>query len=227
MPIWGLAATYRLIHDLQPGAGGEQPSASPLSRRRLSDVRAGHARRKRCGGFNNKAGVAAKLPLETCLTINQSGATTHATPGSKPPSSSSTPCWGRGTGANLLLNVGPRHPDGTIGPEFTQRLQEVGKWLATYGESVYGTRRGPIPPQAWGISTAKGSPEHPWQDLLTCVQTQGRHIDRVRSEFFLDALPFWQAETARIEAERRKALVLDLPREASMPIDTIIALLPR
>jgi alpha-L-fucosidase len=39
----------------------------------------------------------------------------------------------------LLLNVGPR-PDGTI-PEAEQRiLLEIGRWLATSGEAVYGTR---------------------------------------------------------------------------------------
>ena len=39
------------------------------------------------------------------------------------------PCVGAaGRGANLLLNVGPR-PDGTIGPEFVERLLAVGKWL--------------------------------------------------------------------------------------------------
>ena len=63
------------------------------------------------------------------------------------------PCVGAaGRGANLLLNVGPR-PDGTIGPEFTERLLAVGKWLENYGKTVYGTRRGPIPPQPWGVTT--------------------------------------------------------------------------
>ena len=60
-----------------------------------------------------------------------------------------------GRGANLLLNVGPR-PDGSIDHEATQRLLEVGAWLKTYGESVYGTRAGPIPAQSWGVSTTKG-----------------------------------------------------------------------
>ena len=46
-------------------------------------------------------------------------------------------------GGNLLLNVGPR-PDGSIEPEQEKRLLEVGQWLAKYGESVYGTRGGPV-----------------------------------------------------------------------------------
>lgn len=38
----------------------------------------------------------------------------------------------------LLLNVGPR-PDGTIGPEDTAVLREIGEWMAVNGEAIYGT----------------------------------------------------------------------------------------
>ena len=31
----------------------------------------------------------------------------------------------------------------------------VGKWLEKYGKTVYGTRRGPIAPQPWGVTTVK------------------------------------------------------------------------
>ena len=60
-----------------------------------------------------------------------------------------------GNDANLLLNIGPR-PDGTIQPEAVQRLRAMGRWLHTYGASIYGTRGGPITPRAWGISTQRG-----------------------------------------------------------------------
>jgi alpha-L-fucosidase len=39
----------------------------------------------------------------------------------------------------LLLNVGPR-PDGTIPGEAEKVLLEIGRWLATNGEAIYGTR---------------------------------------------------------------------------------------
>jgi len=56
---------------------------------------------------------------------------------------------------NLLLNVGPM-PDGRIEPRQVKVLEGIGKWLATNGESVYGTRGGPFRNGAWGGSTWKG-----------------------------------------------------------------------
>ena len=32
----------------------------------------------------------------------------------------------------------------------------AGRWMKTYGETVYGTRAGEIAPGAWGVSTRKG-----------------------------------------------------------------------
>jgi alpha-L-fucosidase len=32
----------------------------------------------------------------------------------------------------------------------------MGEWLARYGESIYGTRGGDIPPHDWGVTTRKG-----------------------------------------------------------------------
>lgn len=46
---------------------------------------------------------------------------------------------------NLLLNVGP-DPDGSIRPEFTQRLEQIGTWMEKNGESIYGTQRVPSGP---------------------------------------------------------------------------------
>jgi alpha-L-fucosidase len=41
-------------------------------------------------------------------------------------------------GGNLLLNIGPR-PDGTIQPEFVERLKQIGNWLRVNGEAIYGS----------------------------------------------------------------------------------------
>ena len=59
-----------------------------------------------------------------------------------------------GGDGNLLFNVGPM-PDGRIEPEQVERLQQMGSWLAEFGDGVYGTRGGPYKPGGWGASTCK------------------------------------------------------------------------
>jgi alpha-L-fucosidase len=60
-----------------------------------------------------------------------------------------------GGDGNLLLNVGPM-PTGEVEPRQSARLREMGGWLRTHGESVYGTRGGPWKPAPWGVSTRRG-----------------------------------------------------------------------
>lgn len=60
-----------------------------------------------------------------------------------------------GYGANFTLNTGPM-PNGKIQPENIETLMEMGKWMEKYGETIYGTRRGPIEPKKWGTTTQKG-----------------------------------------------------------------------
>jgi alpha-L-fucosidase len=57
-------------------------------------------------------------------------------------------------GGNFLLNVGPQ-PDGTIQPEFQDRVRAIGDWIAVNGEAIYGTTYGPIQGMSSLRSTAK------------------------------------------------------------------------
>ena len=57
-------------------------------------------------------------------------------------------------GGNFLLNVGPR-PDGTIQPDFQERLRAMGDWLSVNGDSIYGSTYGPVQGIASIRTTAK------------------------------------------------------------------------
>jgi alpha-L-fucosidase len=59
-------------------------------------------------------------------------------------------------GGNVLLNVGPRG-DGRLDPKDVAILEGIGAWMTVNGESIRGTTRTPLPVQAWGESTRKGS----------------------------------------------------------------------
>jgi alpha-L-fucosidase len=61
-----------------------------------------------------------------------------------------------GGDGNFLFNVGPM-PDGRIEPRQAERLRKMGAWLDKYGESIYGTRGGPLKPSSVGASTCTGN----------------------------------------------------------------------
>jgi alpha-L-fucosidase len=95
--------------------------------------------------------------LETCETINGSWGYNITDRNYKTVSQVIRLLAGAaGRNANLLLNVGPM-PNGAIQTEFADTLAVAGKWLQQYGESIYGTRGGPLAPQTWGVSTQKGN----------------------------------------------------------------------
>jgi alpha-L-fucosidase len=95
-------------------------------------------------------------PWETCMTINDTWAYNSNDHRFK----SSTELIralidAASKGGNFLLNVGPR-PDGTIQPEFVERLHAIGEWMKVNGESIYGTTYGPLQSIPYGRMTAKG-----------------------------------------------------------------------
>lgn len=53
---------------------------------------------------------------------------------------------------NLLLNVGPL-PTGEIAADQQTVLHRMGRWLESYGESIYATRGGPVRNGDWGGTT--------------------------------------------------------------------------
>jgi alpha-L-fucosidase len=152
---WKLERTYGLIHRLQPTAlvGNNHhrlPFAGEDFQMFEQDLPGENS-----AGFN-KAGISG-LPLETCETINHSWGYTRDDKDFK----SATQLIhllvrAAGANANFLLNIGPT-AQGKVQPEFVERLQAIGAWLVTHGDTVYGTRAGPISPRSWGVTTAKGN----------------------------------------------------------------------
>jgi alpha-L-fucosidase len=107
-------------------------------------------------GFSGEQKIG-DLPFETCETMNGSWGFNLQDKNYK-----STKDLIRylvkaaGYNSNFLLNVGPM-PDGKIQPEFVATLRELGAWIDKYGETIYGTRGGPITPRSWGVTTRKGN----------------------------------------------------------------------
>ncbi|HYC84650.1 MAG TPA: alpha-L-fucosidase [Chryseosolibacter sp.] len=57
-------------------------------------------------------------------------------------------------GGNYLLNVGPK-ASGEFPSESVKTLAEIGAWMKSNGDAIYGTQRSPLSPLSWGRCTKK------------------------------------------------------------------------
>jgi alpha-L-fucosidase len=153
---WRLDETYALIHKLQPGALiGSNHHKMPFPGEDFMmferDLPGENSM-----GFNNTA-ISDQVPLEMCETMNGSWGFNIVDQNYKSVERLvQTMVRAAGYGANFLLNTGPM-PNGKIQPENVDTLMAIGRWLETYGDAIYGTRKGPVRPQEWGATT-QGQP---------------------------------------------------------------------
>ncbi|MFL6415516.1 MAG: alpha-L-fucosidase [Bryobacteraceae bacterium] len=151
---WRLRRTYDLIHKLQPAAlVGNNHHLPPFEGEDFQMFEK-DLPGQNTTGFSGDSQIG-NLPLETCDTISGAwGYNAEDTKYKSPKQLVGYLARAAGNNANFLLNIGPK-PDGTIQPEFLSRLRDIGGWTSKYGESIYGTRGGPIAPRPWGVTTAK------------------------------------------------------------------------
>lgn len=127
-----------------------------------------------------------------------------------------------GKGGNLLLDVGPG-PDGTIRPEFTERLLAMGAWLKVNGDSIYGTTYGPLQNLSFGRSTRKDKTVYLHVfDWPTSGKLQVEGLDaRVASVHLL-------AGDQRLTFSKKgDKLEIDVPQQAPDPNDSVLAVVTR
>jgi alpha-L-fucosidase len=153
---WRLEKTYKLIHSLQPAA-----LISNNHHRAVIPGEDFQAFEKDLPGHNTTGfageSVIGQLPLETCETMNNSwGFNLQDKRYKSTKDLIQYLVKAAGYNSNFLLNVGPM-PNGMIQPEFVTTLKEMGKWTEKNGETIYGTRGGPVPPKSWGVTTYKGN----------------------------------------------------------------------
>ncbi|MBL8240031.1 MAG: alpha-L-fucosidase [Bryobacterales bacterium] len=214
---WRLRQTYDLIHRLQPHALiGNNHHLAPFEGEDFQMFEK-DLPGQNTAGFSEGVSVG-KLPLETCDTI---GVAWGYNPNEKKLKSTKqllhTLIRAAGMNANFLLNVGPK-PDGTIQDEFAARLKEMGAWLGKYGESVYGTRGGPIGPRPWGVTTAKANKVYvhvmDWPDRALVIPPLGKKTGAAR------VLGGGPVAVKSVE----NGLLLQLPETGRDEFDTVIEL---
>lgn len=213
---WRLDETYALIHKLQPGALiGSNHHMAPFPGEDFQMFER-DLPGENTMGFN-QTGTISDLPLEMCETMNGSwGFNLVDTNYKSGKQLLQTLIKASGYGANLLLNTGPM-PNGKIQPENVDTLMIVGKWLDKYGETIYGTRKGPIRPAAWGASTQKNGKV--WLHILNCpgdVLFIGELPKKIKSARYYD-------DHSKVNyTETKYGVILNIPAEKKKAVDTIL-----
>ena len=216
-PLYDQASTYPLVKSLQPRV---------VINNRL-DLGIGHSDRQilstNADYYTPEQHVGAyddQRPWESCMTL--SSRNQWAWGGPDDGVKSFEACLNMlvgcaGGDGNLLLNVGPM-PTGEIPPDQVGRLQELGAWLAQYGESIYATRGGPFKPGDYGASTRKGNTVYlhlrDWTEDVLRLPAVPAKILRSR------VLTGGRAEVRQSST----GIEVSVPTTARQPLDTIVAL---
>ena len=121
-------------------------------------------------------------------------------------------------GGNFLLNVGPQ-PDGTIQPEFKDRLREIGEWLAVNGESIYETTYGPVQGVASLRTTMKGKSVfvHVFDWPAGALELTGLDAKVISARMLANGEPVTFEQTER-------SLQIKLPKQPPGSVVNVVAL---
>lgn len=218
---WHLAKTYALIHQLQPAAlivpnHHQTPKPGEDVQTFERDLPG-----QNTAGFNTKE-VSERLPLESSNTLNGSWGFNIGDHSYK--SSDEVEQMlvrAAGNNSNLLLNIGPM-PNGEIQEEFKERLHAVGEWLSRYGDSIYGTRGGPIAPADWGVTTQRDDKVYVhvlnWKGRLLALPAMQKTISSAR---------LFPEGSSVVFSQSSDGVVLTLPEARKGGVDRVVALTVR
>jgi alpha-L-fucosidase len=215
---WRLDQTYSLIHKLQPAAlVGSNHHVAPYPGEDFQMFEKdlpGH----NTTGFAPEQKVG-DLPKETCETINNSwGFNLQDNRNKSIKTLIQYLVKAAGYNANFLLNVGPM-PNGKIQPEHVALLKQMGEWTRQYGETIYGTRGGPLSARDWGVMTQKGNKLYvhilDWQDETLTIPKLGKKV--TSAKIFIDKTPVKFIENDF-------GLSIKIPKDKMNELDTVIEL---
>jgi alpha-L-fucosidase len=178
---WGYDKIYKLIHDLQPGCMiVNNHHLSPFPGEDYQTFERDLPGENSGAGFSADAKVSQALPLEMSDIIGHSwGYATNDTVNRSSKQLIQLLVKSAGLGSNFLLNIGPT-PEGEVRPAHRQRLIEIGQWMKSYGETIYGTRKSWMKPAEWGVAVEKGN----------TVYLHILNPEKIKDQLVLNNVPF-------------------------------------
>jgi alpha-L-fucosidase len=215
---WHLQKTYSLIHQLQPAAliipnHHQTPKPGEDVQTFERDLPG-----RNTAGFNTNY-VSEQLPLESSNTLNDSWGFNIGDHKFKSPEEvEDMLVRAAGNNSNLLLNIGPM-PNGEIEDEFVTRLHAVGEWMARYGDSIYGTRGGPIAPADWGVTT-----QMPEKIYVHVLQWKAPMLALPPIKKIIKSAQEFGNESPVEFRQTNDGVVLKVPRAGKSEVDRVIVL---
>jgi alpha-L-fucosidase len=125
-------------------------------------------------------------------------------------------------GGNYLLNVGPT-AQGVFPPDAVRILADVGRWMKTNGDSIYGTTANPLdanPP--WGRITQKGNTLY--LHVFTWPKDGKLIVSGINAKVTRASLLADEKQKLAAEQTGAKELQISVPANAPDALDSVIAL---
>ena len=214
---WHYDEIYKTIHDLQPQCLiGNNRHLAPLKGEDFQMFERDFPGETKTN-FGTKASELGNLPREVCATIN--GNWGFDLKDRKHKSTKQLIDYlvkAAGYGSNLLLNVGPM-PNGKIQPNHVKSLKKVGQWMDKNGETIYGTKAGPIKLGDSIVSTQKGKTIY-----VHILKEQTEKITIPQFAHKIKKISFFSTKELVKHRLKKGVLSFEIPENQKNKIDTII-----
>jgi alpha-L-fucosidase len=124
-------------------------------------------------------------------------------------------------GGNYLLNVGPT-AEGLMPQASIERLKEVGEWMKTNGEAIYGTSASPFKKLPWGRCTQKPGKLYlhvfDWPKIDEGGLTVPGLKNRVKRAYLLGNGPKMEFPSSKVDGDVHIPVSLEHPNELPLVV---------